>query len=132
MNTPPLVLIVDDVDDNRDLYEEYLLFRGFQVLTADNGADCLRIADARRPDIILLDLRMPGMSGLETLVCIRTRPELEGVPVVALTAHALDDERRRALASGFDAFIPKPCLPDDLVTAIDQILRGSPPVSSAT
>jgi two-component system, cell cycle response regulator DivK len=130
MTKPPLVLLVDDVADNRDLYEEYLLFKGYRVRTADNGEDCLQIAGADRPDIILLDLRMPGLSGHETLRRIKARAELAGVPVVALTAHALEDERRRAIASGFDAFIPKPCLPDDLVVAIEAILRGSSSISS--
>lgn len=131
MNTPPLVLLVDDFEDNRDLYEEYLLFKGYRVLTADNGADGVRMACERRPDIILLDLRMPGMSGQEALMQIKARPDLATVPVVALTAHALEDERRRAIALGFDAFIPKPCLPDELVKAIEIILRGSSSVSSA-
>lgn len=130
MHKPPLVLIVDDVADNRDLYEEYLLFKGYGVLTADNGEDCVRIACEHRPDIILLDLRMPGISGQEALQRIKARPELVSVPVVALTAHALEDERRRAIASGFDAFIAKPCLPDDLVSAIEVILRGSSSMSS--
>jgi two-component system, cell cycle response regulator DivK len=131
MTRPSLVLLVDDVADNRDLYEEYLIFKGYHVLTADNGEDCLRILDAHRPDIILLDLRMPRMSGQETLRQVKARPELASVPVVALTAHALEDERRRALSIGFDAFIAKPCLPDDLVTAIEIILRGSSSISPA-
>jgi two-component system, cell cycle response regulator DivK len=130
MTKPSVVLIVDDVADNRDLYEEYLVFKGYTVLTAADGEQCLRVIDVHRPDIILLDLRMPGLSGQETLRQIRARPELAAVPVVALTAHALDDERRRALSSGFDAFIPKPCLPDDLVSAIEFILRGSSSISS--
>mgnify|MGYP003782304249 CR=1 FL=1 len=130
MNRPPLVLLIDDVADNRDLYEEYLLFKGYHVRTADNGEDGLRIAQRDRPDIILLDLRMPGMSGQETLPRIKACAELVNVPVVALTAHALEDERRRAVALGFDAFIAKPCLPDDLVAAIESILRGSSSISS--
>jgi CheY-like chemotaxis protein len=129
MNNPPLVLLVDDFEDNRDLYAEYLLFKGYHVLTADNGADGVRMACERRPDIILLDLRMPGMSGQEALTLIKARPHLAAVPVVALTAHALEDERRRAIALGFDAFIPKPCLPDELVKAIEVILRGSSSVT---
>lgn len=131
MNTPPLVLLVDDFEDNRDLYEEYLLYKGYDVLAAANGTDGVRIARERHPDIILLDLRMPGMSGQEALLQIKAHPDLARVPVVALTAHALDDERRRAIALGFDAFIPKPCLPDELLKAIQVILRGSSPVSPA-
>jgi two-component system, cell cycle response regulator DivK len=130
MNNPALVLLVDDFEDNRDLYAEYLVYRGYHVVTADNGADGVRIACERRPDIILLDLRMPGMSGHEALQQMKAQPDLASVPVVALTAHALDDERRKAIALGFDAFIAKPCLPDDLVSAIEAILRGSSPLSS--
>jgi CheY-like chemotaxis protein len=121
---------VDDFEDNRDLYHEYLVYRGYYVMAADNGADGVRLACEQRPDIILLDLRMPGMTGQEALCEIKARPNLAGVPVVAFTAHALDDERRRAIALGFDAFIAKPCLPDDLVRAIEAILRGSSSVSS--
>jgi two-component system, cell cycle response regulator DivK len=130
MNMPTLVLLVDDFEDNRDLYEEYLVYKGYDVMVAANGADGVRIACERRPDIILLDLRMPGMSGQEALLQMKARPDLAGVPVVALTAHALDDERRRAIALGFDAFIPQPCLPDELLKAIEDILRGSSRVSS--
>ena len=129
MPTMPTVLIIDDVEDNRDLYQEYLLFRGFRVLSADNGTDGVALARGERPDIVLLDLRMPGVSGMQTLRLLKELPTLERVPIVALTAHALEEQRREALAAGFDAFIAKPCLPDDLVREIERILGRSLPAS---
>jgi two-component system cell cycle response regulator DivK len=121
------VLIVDDVEDNRDLYEEYLRFRGFRVRSASDGPEGVALAREERPDIVLLDLRMPGLSGFETLQLLRQLPTLTGVPVVALTAHALEQQRRDAIRAGFDAFIAKPCLPDDLVREIERILGRSLP-----
>jgi two-component system, cell cycle response regulator DivK len=127
----PRILLVDDVEDNRDLYREYLEFKGYQVMTAVDGREAVALALAERPDIVLMDLRMPGMTGQEAMIRIKAVPSLASIPVVALTAHALHEERRQAMAAGFDAFIPKPCLPDDLVTAVNEILRsrkrGTPP-----
>jgi two-component system, cell cycle response regulator DivK len=121
---PPQVLIVDDVEDNRDLYAEYLTFRGFRVVTASNARDGITTARNERPDIVLMDLRMPGMTGQEAMIRIKADATLASIPIVALTAHALDDERRNAMAAGFDAFIAKPCLPEDLVRAIVAILAA--------
>ena len=115
------------MEDNRDLYREYLEFKGYRVITADNGKEAVAVALAERPDIILMDLRMPGMTGQEAMIRIKAVPSLASIPVVALTAHALHDERRQALAAGFDAFISKPCLPDDLVVAVNEILRRRSP-----
>ena len=125
----PLILVVDDVEDNRSLYAEYLLFRGYRVSTAETGLDALDMLMTERPDVILLDLRMPGLSGEATLGRIRTRPELSRTPVVALTAHALDQERRQALAAGFDFFLSKPCLPDDVVRVIESLLGAPSPIA---
>jgi len=127
MPLTPLVLIVDDVEDNRALYEEYLLFRGFRVHSASDGPSGIARAREERPDIVLLDLRMPGISGMQTLRLLRELPALVGVPIVALTAHALEEQRNEALRAGFDAFIAKPCLPDDLVREIERILGYSLP-----
>lgn len=130
MTTAPLILIIDDVEDNRELYREYLVFKGYRVATATDGAEGVAAARADCPDLILMDLRMPGMTGQEAMIRIKGDVALAQIPVVALTAHALDNERRQAMAAGFDAFIPKPCLPDDLVRAIDEILARRLPSSS--
>lgn len=104
------------------MYAEWLQFKHFGVVTASNGEEALQQARTHHPDIILLDLRLPSITGTQILQLLRTDSALAGVPIVALTAYALDEERARALAAGFDAFLAKPCLPDDLVDAIERLL----------
>jgi DNA-binding response OmpR family regulator len=82
-----------------------------------------------RPDVILLDLRMPGLTGTETMQILRADPSFVNTPIVALTAYALDAERRLALDAGFDQLIAKPCLPDALAEAVERILSDRPPAS---
>lgn len=119
------ILLVDDFQDGLEMYEEYLTYRGYHVLTARNGAEAVTQARRHRPDLILLDLRMPGMTGPEALRVLRADPSFTHTPIVALTAHALDAERRVALDAGFDDLIAKPCIPDALVAAVERIL-GEP------
>jgi two-component system cell cycle response regulator DivK len=126
MNATPLVLLVDDYDDAREMYEEYLMFRGYRVLTAASGAEALRVAQAERPALILMDLAMVDMSGAQALHALRNLPELAAVPVIAFTAHAMDRERDEALLDGFSAIVTKPCLPDELVAVIETYVAGNP------
>ena len=114
------VLIVDDNDDNRDLYEQYLSFNGFRVLTGRNGQEGIEVARKHHPTVIFLDVRMPGMSGLEVVQTLRTDPTFVHTPIVALTAHALRDEHLAFRAAGFDQVISKPCLPEDVVRAVER------------
>jgi two-component system cell cycle response regulator DivK len=119
----PLVLLVDDYDDARELYAEYLEFHGYRIVTARSGPEALTIAHLPdRPALILMDLRMFGMSGGEAMRILRSEPEFAEVPIVAFTAHALDNEREAALLDGFDAVISKPCLPDELAAFINRYL----------
>jgi CheY-like chemotaxis protein len=119
-----VVLLVDDAPDNRAMYTEYLTFKGYAVVTANGGDDAIAQAHACRPDVIVLDVRMPDMTGAQALRLLRSEVTFVNVPVAALTAYAFESERAKALADGFDAFLPKPCLPDDLVVAIEGLLRG--------
>lgn len=121
--TKPSILLVDDFEDGLEMYEEYLTYRGFPVIVARNGDEAIAQARRHRPDVILLDLRMPGMTGTEAMRTLRGDPSFVNTPVIALTAHALDGERRLALDAGFDEWIAKPCLPDDLVVAVERIFR---------
>lgn len=121
----PSILLVDDFEDGLEMYAEYLTYRGFHVVIARNGEGAVSQARRHRPDIILLDLRMPGMTGTEAMRILRADPSFASTPIVALTAHALDEERHLALNAGFDAVIAKPCLPDVLVSAVERILSDS-------
>lgn len=111
------------------MYEEYLTFRGFQVVVARNGEEAVAQARLHRPDVILLDLRMPGITGTEAMRILRADSSFVNTPIIALTAHALERERRLALDAGFDELIAKPCLPDALVAAVERILNDRTPTS---
>jgi|SRR6185295_4349127 len=112
------VLVVEDFADNRDLLTEYLTFRGFTVDAAADGAAA--IAKARRdlPDVILMDLRMPGLDGWEATRLLKADPATAKVPVVAVTAHALRPEVESARDAGCDAVVAKPF---DIVALADAL-----------
>jgi CheY-like chemotaxis protein len=120
----PVILIVDDFADALEMYEEYLQFEGYDVAIARNGYEAISVAKTNRPALIFMDVRMPGMTGAEALKMLRTEPSLCDVPVIAFTAHALDDEKQKALRDGFNEVIAKPCLPNDLRLAIDRLLAA--------
>lgn len=119
------ILLVDDFTDGLEMYQEYLTHRGYQVVVARNGEEAITQARAHRPDIILLDIRMPGITGTDAMRVLRSDSSFRRVPIIALTAHALEGERIDALAAGFDELIPKPCLPDQLALAVERILAAS-------
>ncbi|HWC03018.1 MAG TPA: response regulator [Methylomirabilota bacterium] len=121
----PLVLIVDDVQDNRTVYVLFLRFSGFRVAEAENGVEALRQAEALVPDIIVMDLSLPVMDGWEATRHLKRGRRTEGIPVIALTGHALPEHAKAAREAGCDLVITKPCLPDQLVDAIRRILDSS-------
>ena len=124
--TPALILLVDDFDDAREMYAEYLAFRGYRVITAASGAEALEVAHRpERPTLILMDLRMLGMDGTEAMQSLRSDPRFTSVPIIAFTAHALREEHDAAMRHGFDAVIAKPCLPDELITLIAPYLDAN-------
>jgi len=118
----PRVLLVDDYPDAREMYCEYLEFSGFDVVEAANGLEALERAAEESPDIILMDLSLPIMDGWEATRRLKADPRTAGIPVVALTGHALAGISEGAKKAGCDAFVTKPCLPDDLVKEIRKVL----------
>ena len=114
----PLVLVVEDNVRNLKLVRDVLEYAGFVVVAAATGEEGVAIAVAEPPDVVLMDLQLPGMSGTEALERLRADPVTKGVPVVALTAFAMKDDRARALADGFDGYLEKPIsvrlLPDQV------------------
>lgn len=119
------VLIVDDFEDGLELYREYLTFKGFDVHGARNGSEAVALARVHRPALILLDIRMPGMSGFDVAQILRADGRFTKTPIVALTAHAMRDEHAAMRAAGFDEVISKPCLPPDLLSIVDRLIaRG--------
>lgn len=126
----PLILVVDDFQDNREMYSEYLTFSGFRVIEAGNGQEAVDQAFANRPDVIIMDLSLPVMDGWEATRKLKQDARTRAIPVVALTGHALAGHSKGAKDAGCDSFLAKPCLPDQLVAEIRRMLalpRGGPP-----
>ena len=121
------VLLADDYEDTRDLFGEYLQFQGYHVVLAADGVEALNQAREVRPDLVLLDVRMPRMTGTEVMHALKADPSFAGIPIVALTAHALHNERAAMIGEGFDAVITKPCLPQDLVTVVAALAARQRP-----
>ena len=119
----PLILLVEDYDDAREMYRDYLEYAGFQVETARDGHEALVKARASNPDLILMDLSLPGLDGWEATRMLKTDPTTSHLIVVALSAHALAAEGDRARRAGCDGFIAKPCLPNELVEQMTTFLR---------
>jgi CheY-like chemotaxis protein len=118
----PLVLIVDDVQDNRTIYVLFLKFSGYRIAEAENGAEALEKARTLLPDVIVMDLSLPVMDGWEATRRLRSDPRTKKIPIVALTGHALPEHAQAAREAGCDLVITKPCLPDQLMDAIRRIL----------
>jgi two-component system cell cycle response regulator DivK len=118
----PLVLIVDDVPDNRAIYVLFLKFSGFRVAEAANGEEALRQAEKLVPDIIIMDLSLPVMDGWEATRRLRHDPRTKAIPVIVLTGHALPEYAEAAREAGCNLVITKPCLPDQLMDQIRRIL----------
>jgi two-component system cell cycle response regulator DivK len=121
----PLILVVDDYQDAREMYAEYLQFSGFRVAEARNGNEAVEQAFALKPDLILMDLSLPGMDGWEATRRLKADATTKHIPIVALTGHALAGASDGAKRAGCDSFVTKPCLPDDLVVEVRRML-GTP------
>jgi two-component system, cell cycle response regulator DivK len=122
----PRVLLVDDYPDARDMYSEYLEYSGYDVIQAANGMEALQRAVDDKPDIILMDLSLPVMDGWEATRRLKADERTAGIPVVALTGHALAGISEGAKRAGCDAFVTKPCLPEDLVKEVKRVLESAP------
>jgi two-component system cell cycle response regulator len=120
------VLIVDDEESNRDLLEAILAAEGYQVTLAADGPTALALAAASAPDLILLDLMMPGMSGLETCQRLKREPATASVPVVMVTALGQISDKEAAITSGADDFVTKPVRPEDLRARVRAMLSVRP------
>ena len=102
------ILIADDSAANRELLRAVLQHAGYVVIEAEHGAAALDLLRAERPDLAVLDLQMPELDGFGAIARIRADPELRALPVIAVTAYAMDADRERAVAAGFTAYISKP------------------------
>lgn len=103
-----LILIIEDNPKNLKLARDVLEFHGFRTLAADNATEGILLAESQRPAVILMDIQLPDLDGVSALRRLRQLPETATIPVVALTAFAMDADRERFLAAGFDGYLAKP------------------------
>jgi CheY-like chemotaxis protein len=116
--TEPLVLVVDDYDDAREMYAESLLVNGFRVAEAADGAQAVEMARRLGPDVILMDLSLPGIDGWEATRRLKADAATQHIPVVALTGHALSSALDAAREAGCVRFVVKPALPDVVIAEV--------------
>jgi two-component system phosphate regulon response regulator PhoB len=128
------ILVVDDEPDITALVAYHLAKSGYRVSTASNGADALRSAREERPDIVVLDLMLPGLSGYEVLAELRKRDETRDVGVILLTARREEADRIKGLSLGADDYLTKPFSPHELALRVAALLRrlASPAVSGGS
>jgi CheY-like chemotaxis protein len=119
----PVILLVDDYDDARIMYGHFLRMSGYEPIEAASGEEALEIAYARRPDLILLDMSLPGLDGWEVTAELKSDERTRHIPIVALTAHALRSARQRSERVGCDGFLAKPCAPPVLLEEIVRLLN---------
>lgn len=126
------VLVVDDEPDITALVAYHLAKAGYQVTTATSGSEALRVAEEHAPDLVVLDLMLPGLSGYEVLEAMRRRPQTQDVGVILLTARREEADRIRGLSLGADDYLVKPFAPQELVLRVGAVLRriGGPAVAS--
>jgi two-component system cell cycle response regulator DivK len=127
------ILIVEDNDKNIKLLRDILRYHGHATLEAASGTDGVRLALSHRPDLILMDIQLPDIDGIEALRRIRADAALDAVPVLAVSASAMPDEQQQIVASGFDAYVTKPISLKSFVATVERCLRqGRAQPGSAT
>jgi CheY-like chemotaxis protein len=121
--TGALILIVEDNDKNRKLVRDVLTFKGYEVIESETGEEGVRLARERRPSLVLMDIRLPGIDGVEALRRLRAEETTRGISVMAMTASVMSEDRQKIMAAGFDGYQSKPINVSDFVAAVAQILE---------
>jgi CheY-like chemotaxis protein len=116
------VLIVENEENNRRLVEQILGFAGYSYISASNGLEALDVLARKRVQVVLIDLSMPILDGYRTTELIRQRPEYATLPIVAVTAHAMSEDRELALRCGCTDYLAKPFRPNELLTLVARML----------
>jgi len=127
---PRHILIVDDYPDALDIWALYLRSMGYRVSTASDGAAALAQAQQLLPDLIVLDLELPRISGFDVARQLRANPATQAIPLIAATGYSHVKQLDRAREAGFDRIVVKPCDPDLLVEEIERLLQPVEPVNS--
>jgi CheY-like chemotaxis protein len=117
-----LILIVEDNDKNRKLVRDVLVYRGYRIAEAETGEDGVRLARELRPDLVLMDIQLPGMDGIAALRELRADAVTRNIPVMAVTASAMTHDRQKIMAAGFDGYQSKPISLREFTAAVQALL----------
>jgi CheY-like chemotaxis protein len=117
-----VILVVEDNEKNRKLVRDVLSFRGYRVVEAETGEDGVRLAREHLPRLVLMDIQLPGIDGIEALRRLRADDATRGIPVLAVTASAMDRDRQQIMAAGFDGYQSKPLNVREFMAAVEAIL----------
>ena len=120
-----LILIVEDNERNRKLVRDVLAFHGYRLAEAETGEDGVRLARELHPQLVLMDIQLPGMDGIAALGQLRSDPATRTIPVIAVTASAMTQDRQKIMAAGFDGYQSKPIRVREFLDAVRQALEPS-------
>jgi two-component system cell cycle response regulator DivK len=123
-----LILVVEDNEKNRKLVRDVLAHEGYRILETENGEDAVRLAQTERPALVLMDIHLPGIDGIEALRRLRADAGTRTIPVIAVTASAMTQDRATIMAAGFDGYQSKPISVRPFLAAVREALdRGARP-----
>lgn len=117
-----LILVVEDNEKNRKLVRDVLTVKGYRLLETETGEDGLRLAREQHPALVLMDIQLPGIDGIETLRRLRADPTTAGIPVLAVTASAMTQDRQKIMAAGFDGYQAKPISVRPFLELVREVL----------
>jgi len=121
----PTILLVEDFDDTRLMMKMWLIKHGYRVIEAETGEEAINVAQRELPDLIIMDMMMPGMNGLDATQRIRQYRALRRTPIVAVSAYGADEYRRVAIEAGCDEYVSTPFEPATLAELIKSLLAAS-------
>jgi len=116
------ILVVEDTEDNRRILRDLLTRAGFELIEAVDGESGVSMATAHRPDLILMDIQLPGFDGYEATRRIRANPDTQKIPIIAVTSYALSGDESKALAAGCDGYVAKPFSPRKILAMVQEFL----------
>jgi two-component system cell cycle response regulator DivK len=116
------ILVVEDQEDNRRIVRDLLTSTGYELIEALDGETGVRMAKEHQPDLILMDIQLPGLDGYEATRRIKAEPTLRAIPIVVVTSYALSGDDAKAMAAGADAYVAKPFSPRQLLATIRKLL----------
>jgi two-component system, cell cycle response regulator DivK len=121
-----LILVVEDNEKNRKLVRDLLTVKGYQLLEVETGEDAVRVARERHPALVLMDIQLPGINGIEALRQLRAQPETAAIPIVAVTASAMTHDRQKIVEAGFDGYQAKPISVRPFLALVREVLDRPP------